>query len=135
MTSPERRIRQRKPLELRVDVKILASKEVSGILEGNGYPDLSVNAPSMPRPRTGMDGLKTLDLSFSGMRLRCKRQFEKGMAAAVDLHLPGSRTVIKFLGEVMWVGEEAGEPRAGIRIAAVDEDSAQRFDGYLQGLS
>lgn len=133
--SEDRRVKQRKPLELRADVKILPSKEVESILEGAGYTDLSVSAVAMPKPRTGMDGLSTLDLSFSGMRLRCKRRLEKGMAAAVDLHLPGSRTVLKFLGEIMWTDEVEGEPRAGLRIAAVDEESARRFGGYLQGLS
>lgn len=122
-------------MELRVDVKILPKKEVDDILDGSGYPDLSVTALSLSRPRGGMDGLNTVDVSTSGLRLRCKDLYEKGMAAALDLHLPGERTVLKFLGEVMWVGQVEGEGCAGIRIAALDEDSGRRLGGYLKGLS
>lgn len=134
-SAKERRIRERKTLALRVDVKILPKREVDDILEGSGYPDLSVTELSMSRPRKGMDGLSTLDLSFSGMGLRCKQLYDTGMAVALDLHLPGQRTVLKFLGEVMWASEVNGEPRAGFRIAALDSDSASRFSGYLNGLS
>src|SRR6266849_5032513 len=123
----ERRIRERKNLSLRVDVKVLPRREVDDILEGSGYPDLSVTELSMSRPRKGMDGLSTFDLSFSGMGLRCKQLYETGLAVAMDLHLPGQRTVLKFLGEVIWANEDQGEPRAGFRIAALDIDSAQRF--------
>ena len=133
--AKERRIRNRKPLELRVDVKILPKKEVDDILDGAGYSDLSVRALSMSRPRGGMDGLNTLDVSLSGLKVRCTQLYEAGMAAALDLHLPGERTVLKFLGEVIWAEKIEGEARAGIRIAALDEDSAQRFGGYLNGLS
>jgi hypothetical protein len=129
--SENRRIRPRVPLALRVDVKILPKKEVDGILDGEGYPDLSIAALSMKRPRAGMEGTQTLDLSYSGMGLRVQKSYEKGTAAALDLHLPGDRTVVKFLGEVMWSVQDAGESRVGIRIAALDEDSARRFSGYL----
>jgi hypothetical protein len=128
----DRRIRERKPLELRVDVKILPKKEVEGILDGEGYADLSASAPSMRRPRVGMEtGGKTLDVSYSGMGLRCSKLYEKGTATALDLHIPGQRIVVKLLGEIMWAGEVEGEPRAGIRFAALDLHSALRLDGYL----
>jgi hypothetical protein len=133
--AKNRRIRDRKSLELRVDVKILPKKEVDDILDGAGYSDLSVASLSMSRPRSGMDYTQTLDVSFSGMGLRCKKLYDKGMAAALDLHLPGDRTVLKFLGEVIWADEVAGQPRAGFRIAALDEDSAARFCGYLSTVS
>lgn len=133
--NQERRIRERKSLELRVDVKILPKQEVDDILEGAGYSELSVSDLAMSRPRSGMDGLSTLDVSCSGLGVRCKQAYEKGMAAALDLHIPGQRTVLKFLGEIMWVSQVGGEPRAGIRIAALDSDSAQRFAGYLNGQS
>ena len=130
----DRRIRERKTQSLRVDVKVLPKREFDDILEGAGYPDLSVIEFAMSRPRKGMDGISTLDLSFSGMGLRCKQLYETGLAVALDLHLPGQRTVLKFLGEVMWATEVNGEPRAGFRIAALDAESAQRFSGYLNGL-
>lgn len=133
--NADRRIRVRKPLELRVDVKILPQREVDDILEGSGYPDLSAASLSMSRPRGGMDGMNTLDVSESGMRLRCADFFQRGMAAALDLHLPGQRTVLKFLGEVMWTDAMDGVPKAGIRIAALDEDSDRRFKGFLQAQS
>jgi hypothetical protein len=133
--AKNRRIRARKPVALRVDVKILPKKEVDDILDGAGYADLSISALSMSRPRSGMEDTETLDLSFSGMGLRCKRLYDQGMAAALDLHLPGERTVLKFLGEVIWATEVGGQPRAGFRIAALDEDSAQRFCGYLRSVS
>jgi hypothetical protein len=133
--AKNRRIRPRKPLALRVDVKILPKKEVDDILDGAGYSDLSVRSLAMRRPRSGMEDTSTLDLSFSGMGLSCKRLYDRGMAAALDLHLPGERTVLKFLGEVVWATEVGGQPRAGFRIAALDEESAQRFNGYLSSVA
>jgi hypothetical protein len=123
------------PLQLRVDVKILPKSEVDGILDGEGYPDLSISSLSMSRPRAGMQGNHTLDLSDTGMGLQFPQVYEKGTAAALDLHLPGDRTVVKLLGEVMWSAQAAGASRVGIRFAALDEDSAQRFSGYLGSLA
>ena len=83
----------------------LPERDVDGILEGDGYPDLSIRSLAMTRSRSGMEGLSTLDISFTGMGLHCQQILKKGAAAALDLHLPGERTVIKLLGEVMWSGE------------------------------
>jgi hypothetical protein len=133
LSDEERRIRERLAVALRVDLKILPKKEVEGILEGAGYADLSVSALAMSIPRSGMKDARTLDLSFSGMGLRCMELYEKGCAAALDVHLPGQRTVVKLLGEIMWSGMVEGSPRAGIRIAALDLDSALRFGSFLSG--
>jgi hypothetical protein len=127
----ERRIKGRKPISLRVDLRILPPKAVEDILDGAGYNDLSVSALALPRPRSGMQGASTFDISLSGFGVACKQVYERGCAAALDVHLPGQRTVLKFLGEVMWSGEVDGSPRAGIRIAALDLDSAERFGGFL----
>ena len=129
--SIERRLAKRKELALRVDFKVLPDRDLENIMEGDGYPDLSLRAMAMSRPRAGMDGLSTLDISFTGMGLNCQHMLKTGAAAALDLHLPGERTVIKLLGEVMWCTEVEGKPRAGIRIAALDDDGAKRFQGFL----
>jgi hypothetical protein len=112
-------------------MKLLPERDVEGILEGDGYPDLSIRSLAMTRPRSGMDGMATLDISFTGMGVQCGGVLKKGAAAALDLHLPGERTVVKLLGEVMWSAEVDGHPRAGIRIAALDDDGARRFQGFL----
>jgi hypothetical protein len=129
--SIERRVAPRKDLALRVDLKVLPDKDVQGILGGAGYPELSVQSLAMTRPRAGMEGCATLDISFTGVALRCQKALKQGAAAALDLHLPGERTVIKLLGEVVWSAEIQGEARAGIRIAALEDEAAQRFQGFL----
>lgn len=130
--ASNRRIRKRIPMQLRVDVKLLPEHEVQDILDGAGYADLSTSAMALRRPRSGMEGHKTSDVSFSGIGLVCEKKYENGQAAALDVHLPGQRTVLKFLGEVMWTRESNGEYRSGMRFAALDEDSARRFADYLE---
>lgn len=127
----DRRVAPRKELVLRVDLRVLPDKDVQGILGGAGYPELSVHSLAMTRPRSGMEGSFTFDISFTGMAVRCHKALKQGAAAAVDLHLPGERTVLKLLGEVVWSGEVDGEARAGIRIAALEDEAAQRFHGFL----
>lgn len=134
-SDEERRVSQRRNLALRVDLKVLPPREVEDILEGSGYADLSVSTPALSRPRSGMDGMKTLDVSASGIGIRSEAELEPGAATAVDLHLPGQRMVLKFLGEVMWATRVGAETRAGLRIAALDINSAQRFSGFLSKLS
>jgi hypothetical protein len=129
--SKERRIAPRKEEALRVDVKVLPQKELEGILEGDGYSDLDSSSLALTRPRMGMKDMLTCDLSASGLGLVGSVALPKGAALALDLHLPGQKTVLKLLGEVMWSDEFQGLPRAGLRVAALDRFSEQRMKNFL----
>lgn len=131
LVSNERRIAPRKDEALRVDVKILPEKEVEGILDGDGYTDLDSSSLAMTRPRMGMKDMRTCDLSASGMGVTSPVVLPKGAALALDLHLPGQKTVVKLLGEVMWSDELEGQARAGLRVAALDRFSDLRVKSYL----
>ena len=59
---------------------------------------------------------------------------EPGSALSLDLHLPGERRVVKLMGDVMWAAELGGEPVAGLRIAALEEEGMARLvQALVQG--
>jgi hypothetical protein len=49
----------------------------------------------------------------------------------LDVHIPGDHRVVKLLGDVMWVGQSDGEPVAGLRIAALDQEGLRRLLSML----
>jgi hypothetical protein len=114
-------------LRVRVDARYLDQKEVHGILEGEGFSDLDRPSMAWRRPREGMVTVSSEDFSAGGMALRGGIDFKKGMAFALDVHLPNDSVVIKALAEVMWVQMDNTRHRAGLRIAAIHWMELQRL--------
>jgi hypothetical protein len=52
---------------------------------------------------------------------------ETGRTLCLDIHLPDDHRVVKLLGDVMWVGERNGEPVAGLRMAALQQEGLRRL--------
>ena len=128
---PERRIQSRHPVTMRVDLKILAKRDVDAILDGDGYPDLDSPGLALSRPRSGMSGAHSIDMSASGLRLSLDKPVEAGVSAVMDLHLPGLKTVVKALGDVVWCQTHERGAQAGVRLAALDHEGARQIKQFL----
>jgi hypothetical protein len=129
----EKRVKIRLPVRMRVDVRMITEQERVDILAGLGFPELESEGMALQSPRHGLQRSESRDLSSSGMRVKVEGlgQVEAGSALCLDLHLPGERRVVKLLGDVMWSGEHAGEPVAGLRIAALEEEGMRRLERQL----
>lgn len=134
MTPSDKRLAPRQAVRLRVDLKPLRHEEVRDILEGQGYDELEYSSLSLTKPRAGMMPARIRDLSLSGMRIEGPVSLGTGEAAAVDLHLPDERVVLKVLGEVVWsqTAPDASQPHSfGLRFAALEEDGVHRLKNFL----
>jgi len=120
---------------MRVDLKILAKRDVDAILDGDGYPDLDSPGLAMSRPRSGMFGAHTLDISASGLRISLEKAVEAGVSAIFDLHLPGQKTVVKALGDIVWCQGNPQGAQAGVRLAALDDEGARQIKHFLSQLA
>lgn len=134
MTPSEKRIQARKRLQLRVDARMISEQERIDILAGLGHPDLETEGLALSRPRWGMKRVDSRDVSASGLRIEVGPlgSVASGAALSLDVHLPGESRVVKLLGDVMWSGEEAGQPVIGLRIAALDLEGLERLKRALQ---
>lgn len=132
--TSDKRIQKRKALQLRVDARLINEQERLDILAGLGHPDLESEGLALSRPRWGMQRLGSKDVSASGLRLDSSPlgSVDAGAALSLDIHLPGEQRVVKLLGEVMWAGEEAGQPVLGLRIAALEQEGLDRLKQTLQ---
>lgn len=130
----EKRLRPRKALQLRVDARLITEQERIDILAGLGHPDLDTEALSLSRPRWGMQRLFSQDVSASGLRLAVAAlgEIPEGSALCLDVHLPGQQRVVKLLGDVIWSGQQAGLPVAGLRIAALEQEGLIRLAQAIQ---
>lgn len=129
----EKRVKTRLPVRLRVDVRLITEQERVDILAGLGFPELENEGMALTSPRHGLRRSESRDMSCSGMRLSVNGlgTVEAGAALCLDLHLPGERRVVKLLGDVMWAAEHQGEPVAGLRIAALEEEGLRRLQRSL----
>jgi hypothetical protein len=134
-SDPEKRVKARKRLQLRVDARIITEQERIDILAGLGHPDLDNEGLALSRPRWGMVRTASEDVSASGLRLQVSvlGELSPGSAMSLDVHLPGERRVVKLLGDVMWAGQQEGQAVAGLRIAALELEGHQRLVQTLQG--
>lgn len=134
MTPSDKRLAPRQAVRLRVDLKPLRHEEVRDILEGQGYDELEFSSLSLAKPRTGMMPARIRDISLSGVRVEGPVSLGTGEAAAIDLHLPDERVVLKALGEVVW-SHSAADPNQphsfGLRFAALEEDGVHRLKNFL----
>jgi len=132
-SSPEKRVKTRLPVHLRVDVRLITEQERVDILAGLGFPELENEGMALTSPRHGLHKTESRDVSASGMRLRVEGlgNIEAGSALCMDLHLPGERRVVKLLGDVMWSADHGGEPVAGLRIAALEVEGLRRLERSL----
>jgi hypothetical protein len=134
MTTSDKRLAPRQAVRLRVDLKPLRHEEVRDILEGQGYDELDFSSLSLAKPRSGMMPARIRDISLSGMRIEGLMALGTGEAAAMDLHLPDERVVLKALAEVVWSAPstDLGQPHAcGLRFAALEEDALHRLKNFL----
>lgn len=131
--TPDKRVCSRRPLRLRVDARLITQQERGDILAGLGFPELEHEGPALARTRHGFQRGESRDASASGLRLALSDVpgLEQGAALSLDLHLPGERRVVRLLGDVIWLAEEAGERLAGLRIAALEEEGLRRLQRAL----
>lgn len=127
--SMDKRVKPRATVKLRIDARLITEQERVDILAGLGFPELETEGMALTRPRHGMKRTESRDLSASGLRLKLEeiQGVEAGSALSLDLHLPGEHRVVKLMGDVIWVGEREGEPVAGLRIAALEEEGMRRL--------
>lgn len=132
--SDEKRIQTRYAVQWHADARLLTEQERIDIQAGNGLADLDTEALSLGRPRWGHERMATKDLSSSGLRLSLKNleKVEAGQSLCLDLHLPGEQRVVKLLADVMWSGEQDGQPVAGLRFAALETEGLQRLVKLLR---
>lgn len=133
--TSDKRQAARSHVKLRVDLKPLSQSEVQDIIEGQGFPELSYSSLALARPRHGMVPSKVRDLSVSGAQVETMLPVQAGESTAIDLHLPQDRVVVKALAEVVWCrpAKGGGEGHsAGLRFAAMEEESLRRLRGFLQ---
>jgi hypothetical protein len=129
----DKRVRPRIPLVLRADARLITEQERIDIQAGLGLADLDTEALSLSRPRWDMTPAQTQDLSGAGLRLRFQglRAVEAGQSLCLDLHLPGHQRVVKLLADVMWSREDDGQPVAGLRFAALEQEGFYRLLDHL----
>lgn len=127
--SVDKRVKPRLAVRLRVDARLLQEQERDAILAGLGFPELENEGLALSQPRHGLKRSESRDVSASGLRLRVEglNGVETGRSMCLDVHLPGDHRVVKLLGDVVWVGLRDGEPVAGLRIAALEEEGLRRF--------
>ncbi|HTB35332.1 MAG TPA: PilZ domain-containing protein [bacterium] len=132
--SADKRVRPRSTVRLRVDARIISEDERVDILSGLGFPELENEGMSLTRPRRGFKRLETRDASASGLRLSIQELegVDKGGALSLEVHIPGEGRVVKLIGDVMWADNLAGEPVAGLRIAALEEEGLKRLIQALE---
>jgi hypothetical protein len=134
MQPSEKRLSTRVRVRLRVDCKPLDHSECLGVLEGQGFQELSFRSLALTRPRSGMTPLRALDLSSSGLRLEGPLALGVGESAVLDLHLPDERVAVKALVDVAW-SEPASDPlqphRFGVRFAALEEEGLRRLKSFM----
>jgi hypothetical protein len=132
-SSVEKRIKPRVPVRLRVDARLIQEEEREAVLAGLGFLDLDTEGMALSRPRHGLKRSESRDVSASGLRLNVGGlgDVEVGRSLSLDVHVPGETRVVKLLGDVMWVGFNNGEPVAGLRIAALDEEGLRRLLAVL----
>lgn len=125
----EKRIRERHPVKLRVDARLITEQERIDILSGLGFPELENEGLALSRPRHGFVRTESRDASASGLRLAVDplAGVEEGAALSLDVHLPGERRVVRLLGDVIWAQPQEGEALAGLRIAALEEEGLRRL--------
>lgn len=130
------RVQKRVRARLRVDARPLEHKALRSILEGDGWEDLAVEAPALPRPRGGMHKGESRDFSASGLCLAVPgaQNVGVGSALALDLHLPGQRRLVKLLGDVVWSKEDGDGLMVGVRIAALEQEGMNRVKAWLKNL-
>ncbi len=131
--SGEKRITPRTAARLRVDARLVRPEERHALMAGQGFAELDDEALSLSRPRHGLTRLESRDVSASGLRLKVQglEGVSTGKGLCLDVHLPGDRRVVKLLGEVVWTGESAGEPVAGVRMASLAQEGLRRLLGLL----
>jgi hypothetical protein len=129
----DKRIKPRQTLRLRVDARLIKEQERDAILEGLGFPDLENEGLALSRPRHGLKRSESRDVSASGLRIKLEGldRVDIGRSMSLDVHVPGEHRVVKLLGDVVWVGTANGEPVAGLRIAALDEEGLRRLMAVL----
>ena len=127
--SAEKRISSRVPVCLRVDARVIDEQERDAILAGLGFSELNNEGLALSRPRHGLRRSESRDVSASGLRLNVDGMggVETGRTLCLDIHLPDDHRVVKLLGDVMWVGERNGEPVAGLRMAALQQEGLRRL--------
>jgi hypothetical protein len=127
--SEEKRVKPRASLRLRVDARLVQEQERDAIMAGLGFPELENEGLALSRPRHGLQRSESRDISASGLRLQVSGLggVETGRSLCLDIHLPDDHRVVKLLGDVMWVGQSDGEPVAGLRIAALDQEGLARL--------
>jgi PilZ domain len=133
-SSAEKRVRARVPVCLRVDARLIDEQERDAILAGLGFSELNNEGMALSRPRHGLRRSESRDVSASGLRLKVDglNGVESGRSLCLDIHLPEDRRVVKLLGDVMWVGERNGEPVAGLRMAALQQEGLRRLLAALE---
>jgi hypothetical protein len=132
--SAEKRISSRVPVCLRVDARVIDEQERDAILAGLGFSELNNEGLALSRPRHGLRRSESRDVSASGLRLKIDDLggVETGRTLCLDIHLPEDHRVVKLLGDVMWVGERNGEPVAGLRMAALQQEGLRRLLAALE---
>lgn len=134
MSSREKRLSSRVRVRLRVDCKPLDHAECMGVLEGQGFNELSFRSLALTRPRSGMTPMRARDLSMSGLRLEGPLPLGLGDSAMLDMHLPDESVAVKALVDVVWSvpAEDPQRPHScGMRFAALDEEGARRLKSFL----
>jgi hypothetical protein len=134
MNAREQRLSTRVRVRLRVDCKPLDHSECAGVLEGQGFQELSFRSLALTRPRAGMTPMRVKDLSTSGLRLEGPLALGLGESAMLDLHLPDENVAVKALVDVVW-SSPATDPQLphsfGVRFAAMEEEGLRRLKSFM----
>jgi len=134
MKAHEQRLSTRVRVRLRVDCKPLDHAECAGVLEGQGFQELSFRSLALTRPRSGMTPMRVRDLSTSGLRLEGPLSLGLGESAILDLHLPDEQVAVKALVDVVW-SNPAADPQQphsfGVRFAALEEEGLRRLKSFM----
>lgn len=134
MSTREKRLSTRVRVRLRVDCKPLDHAECTGVLEGQGFQELSFRSLALSRPRSGMTPMRARDMSSSGLHLEGPLALGLGESAVLDMHLPDENVAVKALVEVVW-SQPARDPqqphRFGVRFAALEEEGLRRLKSFM----
>jgi c-di-GMP-binding flagellar brake protein YcgR len=131
----EKRQHERVVATLKVDYRIVDSKESKKILENPNYRDTTAEQMPYLSQQSQLYHVVTRDISLGGMALLGEEPFPKGAMVEIGLHLPKYQTVLKFLSQVMHTESftEMGRTiyRAGVQFMAVNQGDLDRIKEFL----
>ena len=125
-TPPTVSARWRQIFERQVDLADWGPRRAR---EGRLVPRVRWTGPVRVRTGRQVQACRGLDLSERGIRIACSSPGELGATLALTLDLFGH--MVHAVGEITWVGVQAGRPAIGVSFTVMRDADRRRLANYV----